>query len=68
MEDIEKLYPQLMLPHHIITDPAYTRCTDLMPVSDNMLAEFYYSNESKGRKANLTVFISNGAGLTTIFV
>lgn len=53
LNDIEKLYPQLSVSHHFVTDPASTRCADLMPVSDHMLAEFYYSNEAKRGKLTL---------------
>ncbi|GAU96913.1 hypothetical protein RvY_08282 [Ramazzottius varieornatus] len=61
LEDIEKLYPQLSVSHHIVTDPVYTRCADLMPVGDDMLAKFYYTTRSRRRTANFTVFISNAA-------
>ena len=62
LEDIRRFYPRLSFSQNIITDPAGVQCGDLMPVSDDTLAKFYYSHESRRQNANLTVFITNDAG------
>ncbi|GAV01120.1 hypothetical protein RvY_11880 [Ramazzottius varieornatus] len=62
LEDIRRFYPRLSISQNIITGPEYSQCTDLTPVSDDVLAKFYYSNLSKWRAANLTIFLTNEAG------
>ncbi|GAU92159.1 hypothetical protein RvY_04276 [Ramazzottius varieornatus] len=62
LEDIKNLYPQLIISQNIVTDPAWIQCQDLMPASDDLLAKYYYSHESRWQNANLTVFITNEAG------
>ena len=62
LEDIERFYPRVSFSQNVITDPAWIQCGDLMPISDDILARFYYSHRSRWQKANLTVFISNEAG------
>ncbi|GAV06830.1 hypothetical protein RvY_16751 [Ramazzottius varieornatus] len=54
LTDISTTYPKLKFSQNILADTVYSRCEELMAVSDDMLARYYFAREEKWEKANLS--------------
>ncbi|GAV08663.1 hypothetical protein RvY_18324-2 [Ramazzottius varieornatus] len=61
MSDIRRLYPNLNVSHNLITDTRFVQCTDWMDTSDDFIAQYYYRNEDRWQRANLTLFLNTVA-------
>ncbi|GAV08544.1 hypothetical protein RvY_18217 [Ramazzottius varieornatus] len=61
MSDIRRLYPNLNVSHNILTDARFLECADWMDSSDDVMAQYYYRNEERWRRANLTLFLNTVA-------
>ncbi|GAU87449.1 hypothetical protein RvY_00285 [Ramazzottius varieornatus] len=58
LADSRAFHQQVHLTQTLVGDLKYQRCDDLMDVSDDVLATFYFPNEDRWKRATTVVFLT----------
>ena len=68
LTDTGRAFPCLAVRQNIIylPDKSIDKCTDLIPLTPDILAQYYYRHSDRWDAANVTTFLTNTAGIVRV--